>query len=115
MPLTALDALPLGVGGKVDRNALPEPAAEQGSAADGEDPTPTGRFEESIAEAWREVLGRDEVLATDDFFALGGHSLVALRVVADLKKRHGVVIRTKTVYEHPRLRDLAGVVATLVG
>ncbi|MEY9862098.1 amino acid adenylation domain-containing protein [Catenulispora sp. GAS73] len=110
MPLTALDALPLGVGGKVDRSALPEPA-EQRTTDTGEDPTPTGDLEVSIAAAWREVLGRDEVLATDDFFVLGGHSLVALRVVADLKKRHGVVIRTRMVYENPRLRDLARAVA----
>ncbi|MEV6349059.1 non-ribosomal peptide synthetase [Actinoplanes sp. NPDC051851] len=105
LPLTPLDALPLGVGGKVDRDRLPDPV----ESADGD--LPAGDLEVSIARAWEQVLGRERVLATDDFFALGGHSLVALRVVADLKKRHGVVIRTRTVYEYPRLRDLASFVA----
>ena len=110
MLLTRLEALPMGISGKVDRAALPDPVElAQPQDAD-EDPTPTGSLELSIAESWRAVLGQDQVLATDDFFALGGHSLVALRVIADLKKQHGVVIGTRTVYQHPRLRDLARVV-----
>ncbi|NNN35386.1 non-ribosomal peptide synthetase [Streptomyces sp. S3(2020)] len=110
LSLTALDSLPLGVGGKVDRTALPEPA-EQRHRPDGADAVPAGELETLIAGAWQDVLGRERVLATDDFFALGGHSLLALRVIADLKKRRGVVIPTRMVYQHPRLRDLARAIA----
>ncbi|MFZ3494400.1 non-ribosomal peptide synthetase [Streptomyces sp. 5.8] len=112
--LTELAGLPLAVGGKVDRTALPEPAGR--AAADGAAQAgalPEGEFEVTVAEAWQEVLGRDGVLATDDFFALGGHSLMALRVVANLKRRLGVVIPTKLVYKHPVLRDLAREAARL--
>ncbi|WP_051711712.1 non-ribosomal peptide synthetase [Streptomyces sp. NRRL S-350] len=112
--LTALARLPLAVGGKVDRAALPDPAVEAvpdgGEAAEA---LPTGEFEVTVAEAWQEVLGRERVLATDDFFALGGHSLMALRVVANLKRQLGVVIPSRLVYQHPRLRDLAREAAQL--
>ncbi|ATL25507.1 non-ribosomal peptide synthetase [Streptomyces formicae] len=108
--LTALAELPYGVGGKVDRCALPEPATDE--AAEG-GALPEGEFEVTVAEAWQEVLGRDRVLATDDFFAMGGHSLMALRVVANLKRRLGVVIPTKLVYQYPALRDLAREAARL--
>ncbi|KLJ01287.1 amino acid adenylation protein [Streptomyces sp. KE1] len=116
--LTGLPELPRAVGGKVDRSALPEPTDAAGSArvtagADSGDALPEGEFETTVAEAWEEVLGRPRVLATDDFFALGGHSLMALRVVANLKRRLGVVIPTKLVYRHPVLRDLAREAACL--
>ncbi|WP_103535332.1 non-ribosomal peptide synthetase [Streptomyces sp. SM11] len=114
--LTGLAALPLSVGGKVDRSALPEPAIDGAGDPAGTgsgDVLPEGEFETTVATAWEEVLGRTKVLATDDFFALGGHSLMALRVVADLKRRLGVVIPTKLVYRHPVLRDLAREAAAL--
>ena len=101
-----LDAIPLTVNGKVDRDRLPEPPAERPGAGD----DPEGVVEELIASAWSEVLGRDRVGADDDFFALGGHSLLALRVVGRLKRELGVVLPTAEVYRHPRLRDLAAYV-----
>ncbi|TXJ86746.1 amino acid adenylation domain-containing protein [Streptomyces lavendulae] len=109
LSLTALDGLPLGVGGKVDRTALPEPAERQEPGGAGA--APEGDLETLIAGAWQSVLGRERVLATDDFFALGGHSLLALRVIADLKKQRGVVIPTRMIYQHPQLRDLARAIA----
>ncbi|MFD0381686.1 amino acid adenylation domain-containing protein [Streptomyces stramineus] len=109
----ALDALPTTVSGKVDVHALPAPGpgtrrlGTQLPGHDGPDGL-DGEIEELIAAVWSEVLGRDGIRPDDDFFALGGHSLVALRVVSRLKKRIGVVMPTKDIYRHPRLRDLAG-------
>jgi acyl carrier protein len=99
-----LDAVPLTVNGKLDRSRLPVPVADDSS----ETVAPTGMFEELIASVWSDVLGRERVSADDDFFALGGHSMVALRVVARLKRDLGLAVRTKMVYEYPKLRDLAG-------
>ncbi|MEV6133406.1 non-ribosomal peptide synthetase [Streptomyces violaceusniger] len=98
-----LDTLPLTPNGKVDYQALhplPSTAATPGRA-------PEGELERLIADVWAEVLGRDAVHADDDFFALGGHSLIALKVVARLKRTAGVVLPTKDVYRYPRLHDLA--------
>ncbi|HTZ44035.1 MAG TPA: non-ribosomal peptide synthetase [Jatrophihabitans sp.] len=98
-------AIPLTVNGKVDWDGLPEPL--QGATGE----SAQGPLERLIAGVWAEVLGRDEVYADDDFFALGGHSLIAIKVVARVKREVGVVLSTKAVYQHPRLRDLAGFVA----
>jgi amino acid adenylation domain-containing protein len=103
-----LAELPRTANGKLDIAALPAPAADSPTGAE-----PAGEFEELIADVWSEVLGRDQVSADDDFFALGGHSLVALRVVARLKKGFGLTMSTKDVYRHPRLSDLARHVESL--
>ncbi|MFI0787442.1 amino acid adenylation domain-containing protein [Streptomyces lydicus] len=106
-----LDALPLTPNGKLDTAALPQPPDGDGPA-ERTAAEPDGPFEELIAEVWSEVLGRRRISAEDDFFALGGHSLMALRVVGRLKRNLGVVISVKEVYRHPRLRDLARHVAS---
>jgi amino acid adenylation domain-containing protein len=88
-----LEALPHTPNGKIDRKALPAPeeaAAEAGAAADaGADGfvaprTPTERV---VAEVWREVLGLPRVSIYDNFFDLGGHSLLSPRVMHHLEMR----------------------------
>ncbi|GAA1240425.1 hypothetical protein GCM10009665_34110 [Kitasatospora nipponensis] len=101
--LVPLEALPLTANGKLDHAALPAP--EDRPQVRGR--VPEGELEELIAGVWAEVLGREAISADDDFFALGGHSLVALRVVSRLKRTAGVVLPTKDVYRYPRLSDLA--------
>ncbi|WP_170321603.1 non-ribosomal peptide synthetase/MFS transporter [Acrocarpospora pleiomorpha] len=76
---TELDTIPLNANGKVDRNALPEPAAITGTAG------PRTETERVIADVWREVLGRDAGVE-DDFVALGGHSLLMIRMIARLRQ-----------------------------
>ncbi|MGW4508325.1 non-ribosomal peptide synthetase [Streptomyces sp. NPDC004436] len=101
-----VDALPLTPNGKVDTEALPPlPTAASGTQSPGR--APEGPLEELIAAVWSEVLGRDGIDADANFFALGGHSLVALRVVSRLKKDAGIALRTKDVYRFPVLADLA--------
>ncbi|WP_329110290.1 amino acid adenylation domain-containing protein [Micromonospora sp. NBC_01699] len=79
-----LDRLPLQEHGKVDRRALPEPAAS--TAAAGEHVPPDGPVETAIAQVWETVLEVERVGALDDFFDLGGHSLLATQVVARLRR-----------------------------
>ncbi|KOV34901.1 amino acid adenylation protein [Streptomyces sp. XY431] len=102
----AVDAVPLTVNGKVDWEALPAPHAAPAEQF----VEPRGTVEKLLAEVWSEVLGRDRISADDNFFALGGHSLVALRVIGRLKRELGLAVRTKEVYQHPQLRELAGYV-----
>ncbi|GAA1267282.1 hypothetical protein GCM10009677_19590 [Sphaerisporangium rubeum] len=100
----AMDTLPLNQSGKVDHAALPVPDLAPGLSAADALSSPAERV---VAEAWAAVLGVEPASGSDDFFALGGHSLTALYVIAHLKRRIGVVLPTRTVYRLPRLGDLA--------
>ncbi|MFE6615869.1 amino acid adenylation domain-containing protein [Amycolatopsis sp. NPDC057786] len=96
-----LDALPLLPNGKIDRRALPPvPVAPPASAA------PLSAAEAVVAQVWRECLELDEAIGPDsDFFALGGRSLAATRVVGLLRTRLRRRITVRMVFDHPVLAD----------
>ncbi|MPZ28882.1 MAG: amino acid adenylation domain-containing protein, partial [Micromonosporaceae bacterium] len=107
--LVVLDRLPLTPNGKVDRAALPRPdLARAGSAR--QRVAPRTATEAAVARAWSEVLGLAEVGAEDDFFALGGHSFAATRVVGRLRRELGREVPLRLLFERP---VLAGLAATL--
>jgi acyl carrier protein len=81
-----LPALPTGPNGKLDRSALPRPAAVATAAVT----PPRDKVEEQLAAIWTEVLGVAEVSVTCGFFELGGHSLLAARIVARIRRDFGV-------------------------
>jgi thioesterase domain-containing protein len=66
--------------------------------------TPT---EVTVAGVWKEVLGRSDFGVEDDFFACGGHSLAALRVLALIKERTGVTLKALDFFEHPTIAGFA--------
>ncbi len=76
-----LERLPLSANGKLDRNALPLPAR-----AEGERRLPARGLESRLADVFAAVLGVPEVFADDDFFAIGGHSLLAMRLASEIRK-----------------------------
>jgi amino acid adenylation domain-containing protein len=98
-----LDRLPLNTNGKVDRKALPDPGATSAPAY----VAPQGALAEGIAVLWAEVLQRDRVGQTDNFFDLGGHSLLLIRVHGLLKERLGVVLPVVDLFQHPTVGALA--------
>ena len=100
-----LDRFDFDPNGKLDASRLPAPG--RGRIRDGFPRRPTGAIETLIAEVWSEVLDLDDISADDDFFALGGHSLMAMRVVGRLKKRMRLTIHMTAVFDHPKLRSLA--------
>jgi amino acid adenylation domain-containing protein len=113
----AVDALPLGPNGTLDRRALPPPATTaplvDRAGRDGRaGPTadPTSPVEQGVAAVWAEVLGVDQVGADDDFFDLGGHSLLATQAVARLREAFGVDIPLPAIFEAPTVAGLAAVV-----
>ena len=103
-----LDALPLSANGKVDRAALSTPTTRPTPA---DFVPPRTDAERAMAAIWSELLRREPIGATDDFFALGGQSLLAVMLVARVKSAFGVELPLTTVLEHPTLEVIARAVS----
>ncbi|MCX4521944.1 amino acid adenylation domain-containing protein [Streptomyces anulatus] len=104
-----VDRIPTTPTGKANRAALASPAAA-GSPASWEGVefvAPDGPMETLLAEAWSAVLGVGPIGALDDFFLLGGQSVLAIRLAGRLRRVLGRAVPMIVVFEHPRLRDLA--------
>jgi polyketide synthase PksJ len=100
-----LTELPLSSNGKVDRRALPAPEAPR--PLSGEEVLPRGEVEEIVAAAWREVLHRDSVGRHDNFFDLGGHSLLLIQVQGRLRKALEREIELVDLFRHPTVAAMA--------
>jgi amino acid adenylation domain-containing protein len=99
-----IERLPMTSSGKIDRKAL----AGFGSEVD------SGAVERWLADLWRKLLDA-EVTPESNFYALGGHSLVAMRVAAEIEDTYGVDIGTNTVLRYPVLSALAREIAVRRG
>jgi len=102
-----LDGLPLTPNGKPDRSALPAPEFTIGAGR-----APRSPQEKSLAEVFTEVLGLPSVGIEDDFFGLGGDSIVSIRLVARARAA-GVVFTVRDVFLHRTVAGLAGVAGGL--
>ncbi|MET7415030.1 amino acid adenylation domain-containing protein [Streptomyces rubiginosohelvolus] len=101
----ALDRLPLTANGKLDRAALPLPDADAGEPPAGR--APRTALEHLVARLYGEVLGRAPVAADEDFFALGGHSLLVTRLAGRVRAELGLDIPVRTLFEAPTVAALA--------
>ncbi|GII96969.1 non-ribosomal peptide synthetase [Sinosporangium siamense] len=99
-----LDRVPLTAHGKVDERALPPVGTTRSFTA------PVGAVETTLAEIWAETLGVEGVGRHDNFFALGGHSLVAAPLLARVARTFGVSLPVRHLFETP---DLAGLAASI--
>jgi amino acid adenylation domain-containing protein len=104
-----LDALPLNANGKLDRAALPAPDGE--AYAQRSYQAPQGEFEQALAQTWTALLGIERIGRDDGFFEMGGHSLLAVRMLSQLRERFGVELPLTTVFARPRLAELAAELA----
>ncbi|XXX76424.1 amino acid adenylation domain-containing protein [Sorangium sp. So ce134] len=101
----ALPSLPLSSNGKVDRRALPPPRPARPDAGA---PVASGsRTERKVAEIWASVLGAGRAEAGDDFFELGGNSLLAAQVLLRVKAVFQVDVPARRLFESPTVAGLA--------
>ena len=107
--ITSLLALPIGVSGKVDRRALPEPVspADQALAFT----APRTPVEETLSRIWIELLKVERVSIDANFFELGGHSLLATQLVSRLRTEFEVEVPVRSVFEAPTIDQLAVIIA----
>ena len=101
--------LPRTPAGKLDMRALPAPVPVGGTAAG---VLPRSQAELLLLRVWRQVLGRQDVGPDDDFFALGGTSLVAVRLAAEVERRIGVRLPLSMLFTAPTVRAMARSLST---
>ncbi|MDN3356432.1 non-ribosomal peptide synthetase [Actinomadura sp. DC4] len=94
-----LPELPRTITGAVDRQALPTPGEGPASA-------PHSAAEKIIADIWREILGVPDIGVTDNFFALGGDSIISLQVIARAKK-FGIQLTPRVFFQHQTVAAIA--------
>lgn len=101
-----LDALPLTANGKVDRSALPPPNRERGVMEDAY-VAPRNPIEEVLADIWASVLVVERVGINDNFFAAGGHSLLAIRLLTQISQAFQVELSVHDIFEAPTVAEQA--------
>ncbi len=102
-----MERFPLTTNGKLDRKALPQPEAESAALAGDDYIEPRTPTEFRLAGLWTEVLGRSQVSATADFFALGGTSLNGLRLFTRIRQTMGVALPLGTLFRAPTLERMS--------
>jgi acyl carrier protein len=108
----ALPALPLTAHGKVDRKALPAP--DLARIAQRKAPVlPRTAAEKTLARIWGAVLGVDSIGIDDNFFDLGGDSLMAARLMSRIRTASGIDLPLRNLFERPTVSAMAEAVDAL--
>lgn len=108
-----LEALPLNASGKVDRAALPTPN-EDNTLRDNDLVAPRTPIEERLAAALASLLALDRVSVEDNFFLLGGHSLLGTQLIARIRDAFGVELSLHTLFDAPTISQLAAQIEALL-
>ncbi|HJP90455.1 MAG TPA: amino acid adenylation domain-containing protein, partial [Pyrinomonadaceae bacterium] len=101
-----LQKFPLTASGKIDRQALPVPDQSR-PMLDEEFVAPRNEIEETIAQIWREVLNVERIGVHDNFFDVGGNSLVAMQILANVRNSCDVHLPLHSLFETPTIAGLA--------
>ncbi|WP_437677704.1 amino acid adenylation domain-containing protein [Sorangium sp. So ce131] len=101
-----MDSLPLTVHGRIDKKALPRP--EYDVDANSRDcVAPRNEVEEGLARVWQQVLRLTQVGVKDNFFDLGGHSILAIQLISSIRKYLEVEVPVTLIFESPMLESMA--------
>ncbi|MCZ4521275.1 non-ribosomal peptide synthase/polyketide synthase [Rhodococcus ruber] len=107
--IVVLEALPLTSNGKLDRRALPDPEIEVRPFR-----APSNPVEEVVSDVFADVLGVERIGLDDDFFALGGNSLVATRLVARISSALGKRVGVRDLFEAPSVESLSARIESMM-
>jgi amino acid adenylation domain-containing protein len=103
-----LEALPLTSNGKIERQALPVPERQRGA----ETMAPRTSLEAMLAKIWEQVLGIAAISIDENFFELGGQSLLATQITAQLSRTLQIEIAPTVIFEYPTIAALASVLGS---
>lgn len=106
-------SLPVTAHGKVDRAALPEPTASN-VLTDERFDAPQGEVEQWLAELLTTLLGAGRIGREDNFFRLGGHSLMGAQLIAKIQNRFGVELSLRSLFDHPSVHGIALEIDSLI-
>jgi amino acid adenylation domain-containing protein len=107
-----LEAMPLMPGGKIDLGALPPPRADEpAAAAAGEPGSPVARL---LTEIWSGLLRREHIGPDENFFDVGGDSLLANQVISRVRTQLGVELPLRTLFQAPTISELASAVTVAI-
>lgn len=101
-----MNELPLTANGKIDRRALPAPTA-QTSALKAEHVAPRNTIERALAAIWGRVLNASDIGIHDDFFDLGGHSLIGIQLLGQVEQQFNRILPLKSLFEAPTIAQFA--------
>ena len=101
-----LEALPLTPNGKVDRRALPAPETAN-TMRDDDFVAATTPTEKRVTEIVTSLMGLEKISIDDNFFMLGGHSLLGTQIIARVADTFGVKLALRTLFDTPTIRDLS--------
>ncbi|MFF8774502.1 amino acid adenylation domain-containing protein [Kitasatospora sp. NPDC015120] len=110
---TVLDAFPLTPNGKLDRAALPEPAVGRAGPEPVREEDEPDATTAAVLAIWREVLRLDDLGPDEDFFDLGGHSLLITAIAARIRQQLGVAVPLDVFFDTPTVRGVAAAVTDL--
>jgi amino acid adenylation domain-containing protein len=102
--IMVIEKIPLTANGKIDRTALPMPSQEISSQSL---VIPKTEIETNLAEIWGEVLGLEQVGIENNFFDIGGTSLLGLKLITRIQNSFGVDLRAVKLYQYPTIQKLA--------
>ncbi len=108
-----LAALPLSANGKIDRNTLPPPS-EENLLPEVVSREPNSELEETLLALVRELLKTNDVGVEDDFFLVGGHSLLGTQLVLRARERFGVMLTLRDLFEAATVAGLAARIEDLI-
>jgi amino acid adenylation domain-containing protein len=105
----SMEKLPLTANNKIDRKALPEPSSIPSLSAK-EYVEPETLTEKTLAKIWSSILQIEKIGVTDDFFEIGGHSMIAVTMIIRIEKEFGIRLPLATLFDKSTVQQLARVI-----